>query len=312
MTARIGIQTIGVHVPEDGLDLLSQPWLDRLGTDRDFVEAKTGMRRVARKPQGSEASDLALPAVEEALNKAGTSSRSVDYLVNVTQNPDGHGLPHSAAILHGKLGLEPSCATFDISLGCSGWVHGLAILRAAMEAEGRRCGLLVTSDPYSRVVDDNDKNTSLLFGDAAAATLLTDTPTWHVGSFDIGTRPGSSDALHVDADGKLQMNGREVFTFAATTVPGSIARVLEAEGLTIEDVDRVILHQGSKYIVDTLGTRIGAPEKTPFFAGDYGNSVSSSIPIGMTTNVLADDKKIVVSGFGVGLTWATTVLHRAG
>ncbi len=309
-SARIGIQSIGVHIPTGGIDLLAPEWLERLGTEPQFVEAKTGMRRVARKAEGQDASDLAIPAVETALRDAGKTPGDVDYLVVVTQNPDGFGLPHTAAVLHGKLGLAPACPTFDISLGCSGWVHGLSILRASMEAEGRQLGLLVTADPYSRVVDDNDKNTSLLFGDAAAATILSDTPVWSIGEFDLGTRPASAAALHVDEERKLQMNGREVFTFAATTVPGSIQRVLEAEDLDAADIDRFILHQGSKYIVETLGNRIQAPDKTPFFAAEYGNSVSSSIPIGMTTHVEPGDDKVVVSGFGVGLTWATTLLTR--
>jgi 3-oxoacyl-[acyl-carrier-protein] synthase-3 len=233
---------------------------------------------------------------------------SVQCLVLVTQNPDGNGLPHTSAILHGKLGLSPRCFAFDISLGCSGFVAGLAAIKGFMQVTGLTKGLLVTADPYSKVIDREDRNTVLLFGDGATATLISDTPVWEIGEFDCGTIGKSSDALTVRANGKLEMNGRAVFDFSALQVPPSIARALEANKVTVEDIDLGILHPGSKYIVDTVAKRAKITNVARG-AETYGNTVSSSIPL-LLENVPPDGgKRILVSGFGVGLGWATTVLR---
>ena len=171
-------------------------------------------------------------------------------------------------------------------------------------------GILVTSDPYSKIVDKNDKNTAMLFGDGAAATLLTNNPEWVCLKFDFGTDGSLSDQLEVGLGRRLFMNGRSVFSFSATRVPPSIASVLQKEQMTIDDIDKVFLHQGSKYIVDTIGTRIRAGDKTQFYASEYGNLVSSSIPVAMADNLNSNDNSILISGFGVGLSWASTILKR--
>ena len=100
----------------------------------------------------------------------------IDCLVVVTQNPDGDGLPHTSAIVHAKLNLKTSCAVFDISLGCSGYVYSLSIIKSFMESNSLKNGLLFTCDPYSKIIDINDKNTSMLFGDAATVTMMNTKP----------------------------------------------------------------------------------------------------------------------------------------
>jgi 3-oxoacyl-[acyl-carrier-protein] synthase-3 len=228
--------------------------------------------------------------------------------VLVTQNPDGQGLPHTSAILHGKLGLSPRCFAFDISLGCSGFVAGLAAIKGFMDVAGLKKGLLVTADPYSKVIDPEDRNTVLLFGDGAAATLISDTPVWEIGAFDCGTLGKSWEALVVRENGKLEMNGRAVFDFSAMQVPPSLAPALEANGMTVDDVDLAILHPGSKYIVDTVAKRAKL-SNVARGAENYGNTVSSSIPL-LLENVSPEKvPRVLVSGFGVGLGWATTVLR---
>src|SRR5579862_3498453 len=148
-----------------------------------------------------------------------------------------------------------------------------------MEANGIRNGLLVTSDPYSKVLDPADRNTTLLFGDAAVATLLSgDAPQWSIGKFIFGTDGSHAGDLVVNEDRRLFMNGRAIFNFSATRVPQALRDTLEANELTLDGIDKVLLHQGSRYIVDTIGQRLGAKEKTPFLAGSVGNTVSSSIP----------------------------------
>ena len=222
-----------------------------------------------------ETSDLAVAAVGALQAQHAFDMQDVECLIVITQNPDGFGLPHCSAIVHDKLGLPQTCAAFDISLGCSGFVYGLSAITAFMEQNGLTTGLLVTADPYSKVINDEDRNTSLLFGDGAAATLITDRPVWRAGKYVFGTAGKHRNALKVNDARKLEMNGRTVFTFSATAVPPAIEKTLADNGLTIDNIDCVLLHQGSKFIVDTIAKRLDAEEKTGFHAGEYGNTVSS-------------------------------------
>jgi 3-oxoacyl-[acyl-carrier-protein] synthase-3 len=236
----------------------------------------------------------------------------IGLLIVVTQNPDVYGLPHVSAILHGKLGLHDGVAAFDISLGCSGWVYGLSAAKAFMEANGIEYGLLVTADPYSKVLDASDRNTMLLFGDAATATLLgRDDRRWSMRKFVFGTSGKQWMDLRVDENRKLRMNGRGIFTFSAVRVPECLRETLRANGLKIEEVDRLLLHQGSRYIVDTIGERMQAGAKTPFDESDIGNTVSSTLPLLLARGVCDRDRTVLVAGFGVGLSWAATILRAS-
>lgn len=269
------------------------------------------MVRLAIRQEHEETSGLCCKAFADLQNKAPIRPEEIDCIIVCTQNPDGRGLPHTSASVHAALGLPDNCAAFDISLGCSGFVYGLSIIQCFMQGNGLRRGILFTADPYSKIIDQQDKNTSLLFGDAAAATLISDAPVWRTGKFIFGSRGQERNAIQVDpATGKLSINGRAVFTFSATVVPDNIRAMLAANELSLDEIDYFALHQGSRYIVDTIRKRLGVPEyKAPFIAADYGNTVSSSIPI-ILSAAGAGLRRIVIAGFGVGLSWASSVLCR--
>jgi 3-oxoacyl-[acyl-carrier-protein] synthase-3 len=310
MTPEVGICAIGAHVPAQRVDL--RPSLEGFGVNEEFLRRKTGYLTLARKAESQETSELAELAVRGLLKTYPFQLNDVGVLVVVTQNPDGFGLPHTSAVLHGRLGLPTSVAAFDISLGCSGWVYGLSVVKSFMEANSIRWGLLVTADPYSKVIDAGDKNTALLFGDAATATLLgAERPCWRVGKFRFGTDGTRWLDLHVDEKRKLRMNGTGVFTFSATKIPDCIRETIVANELSMTDIDRILLHQGSRYIVDTIGVRLGVAEKTPFSDNGVGNTVSSTIPMMLADGRFDDDRRIIACGFGVGLSWAATMLANA-
>ena len=300
----IGITAIGYVLGSRRIDNAA-----RNVAEPELLEQKIGVRQIARRTD-EDTSDLAVSAVKDLQKRHPFDAEKIECLVVVTQNPDGFGLPHTAAIVHDKLGLPETCAAFDISLGCSGFVYGLSIITSFMEQNAMTTGLLVTSDPYSKVVDDDDRNTSLLFGDGAAATLVTDSPVWHAGRYVFGTAGKHRQALHVNDDRTLVMNGRTVFTFSATAVPPAITRTLAVNDVSLDDVDCFLLHQGSKYIVDTIAKRLGVTDRTAFHAGDYGNTVSSSLPILLADVVPDDAETILISGFGVGLSLGCTILRR--
>ena len=305
----IGIQKITVHRAESFLNNLEQR--STFDVNEDFLVNKVGMLKLRRMGKEQDCTDLGVAAVLPLFEKHGLLPEDVECLVVVSQNPDGYGLPHSSAILHQKLGLEESCVVFDVSLGCTGFVQGLSIAKSFMEGQGFSNGLLVTADPYSKIIDEADRDTAMLFGDGATATWLSDTPQWQVGPFDFGTRSRDYKALHVKADGFLEMNGRAVFNFAASQVPLSVKRLLTKAGVDITEVDMFLLHQGSRYIVETIAARLGVPERTPFVAADYGNTVSSSVPMLLAEHVAEDAERLLLSGFGVGLAWASCLLERS-
>lgn len=305
----IGIQAIGTYIPQNRID--NRQRMEQFGVDEAFLKEKTGMLRLAVKSEDESTSDLCVKAFSDLQTKSGISDEEVDCIVVCTQNPDGYGLPHTSAIVHSKLGLKDECAAFDISLGCSGFVYGLSVIQAFMQANGYKNGVLFTADPYSKVVDLQDKNTSLLFGDASAATLVSSAPIWTTGKFLFGSHGKEHAAISVDEhDSRLSMNGRAVFTFSASRVPASILEMLAANDLSIDDVDCFALHQGSRYIVDTIKKKLSVDDKkVPFVAAEYGNTVSSSIPLilaGLDNSV----DRVVIAGFGVGLSWGSTVLHK--
>lgn len=304
----IGITSIGSFIPE-----ARQSNLDKTGlfdTDEHFIKEKLGIVRIAVAEKGEASSDLCLKAFNALESRTGIARGEVDAVVVVTQTP-GEGIPHVSATLHGLLDLSPSCACFDISLGCSGYVYGLNVLKSLMEANQLRSGLLFTGDPYSKIVDPGDKNTAMLFGDAATVTHLSADAIYDIGRGTANTLGKEGQKL-ATSGGVLRMNGRAVFNFTAQRVPPDILKAIEINGLELDDIDRFLIHQGSKFIVDTIVQRLKLPpEKVPFAIADYGNTVSSSIPLLLEHELAAPAARhILVSGFGVGLSWASTVLSK--
>jgi 3-oxoacyl-[acyl-carrier-protein] synthase-3 len=307
----IGVTDVASYVPGTSVSNLERAAL--AGKTPDFITGKVGFRRVTRKAADEDTSDLCVRAFEALQAKRPLQKQDIDCLIVCTQNPDGHGLPHTSAVVHAKLGLGQGVAAFDISLGCSGFVYGLAAATAFMQAQGLRQGLLFTADPYSKVLDPGDYDTELLFGDAAAVTYLTDTPVYRM----LKSRFASDGRLRhsiqvIPESGHLSMLGSNVFKFTMTVVPEQIAACLKDNGLSQADVDLYLFHQGSRFIVDNLGRKLGlGPAQAPFEAAELGNTVSSTLPLMLERRMADGPKRILLSGFGVGLSWATTVLERA-
>lgn len=307
----IGIAAIGTYVPHTRIDNYNR--MEQYNTNPFFLDTKIGFRFLARKEDKDETSDLCIRALRDLEDRMDLDVRSIDCLSVVTQNPDGAGLPHSSALIHKKLELPLNVATFDVSLGCSGYVYGLSILKSFMELNGWKKGLLFTADPYSKILDDQDRNTELLFGDAATCTLLSDDAVYDIRRSCFATDGSKADVIQVNPEtGKFEMKGQAVFKFTLQKVPIQIEQCLQINQLNKEDIDLYLVHQGSRYIVDGLAEQLGLPQdKLPFTAADVGNSVSSTIPLSLQT--LVDNpvaKRLLLSGFGVGLSWASTVLER--
>jgi len=306
----LGIEDIAVYLPNrraSNLELMAH-----FEVDEHFLVKKIGVLHRAIKAENENTSDMALSVLEKLIQKRGLAREEIQALVVVTQNPDSN-IPHVSGLVHGRAKLSSNCATFDISLGCSGYVYGLSVLQSFLNANGLNKGVLITCDPYSKVIDPEDKSTALLFGDAATATLVGVEPVYVCSPFMFGTEGDLIGAL-TSKNNKLQMNGREVFNFVMRTIPKHVLDLLEKANLDKRDIDAYIFHQGSRYIVEALAKKLEIDlNKIRIGIEDIGNTVSSSIPI-LLEQQLTDinNIKILLSGFGVGLSWASCICTRIG
>ena len=308
----IGIKSIASYVPTEGVDNYAQG--AKFGKDQDFIFGKIGSTFLPRKDAGQETSDLAVEAAKVLFaNNPALDPAAIDVLIVVTQNGDAEGLPHTAAIVQHKLGLPTHIAAFDISLGCSGYVYGLYAMKGFMEAAGLKNGLLITADPYSKIVDPEDRNTTMLFGDAATATWMGEDASWKLGKSLFGSDGSGAHHLRT-TEGKFYMNGRQVYNFALVKIPAHLQQLLDASQLQADDIDLFCLHQGSAAIVDAVSLRFQEGQHKARFVKDMvetGNTVSSSIPLLLEKHVFGSrHQRVALSGFGVGLSWGSAIIER--
>ena len=310
------IRGIGTYLPEKTVG--NDELIERFDWDREFLEVKLGIHQRHIAAEGEGASDMGVAAAEDLFAKCPDLRREdVQLLIVCTQNPD-YGLPHTSALVQDRLGLPTTTACFDVGLGCSGFVYGLSIAHSMLETLNLTNALIVTSDPYSKVIDPADRGTSPLFGDGAAATWISRTGAGgQIGLFTFGTDGAGARNLIVepDADGVrcLSMNGRAIFEFMLERIPSDLERCAESNGLTTDEIDLFLLHQASAHMLGYVTKRMKLdPARVPIRMQDTGNLVSSSIPFLIARLAGQGDlagKTTLLSGFGVGLSWASTVVR---
>ncbi|NIK76091.1 3-oxoacyl-[acyl-carrier-protein] synthase-3 [Paenibacillus castaneae] len=280
------------------------------------------------------ASDLAFKAAEKLFERQVCKREEIDFLIFCTQSPD-YLLPTTACLLQDRLGLSTSCGAFDFNLGCSGFVYGLSLAKGLIETGLARNVLLLTADTYSKYINPKDRSVKVLFGDAAAATLITgvESNTDMIGPFVFGTDGRGKENLIVHAGGvrepisensliesidefgnvrsrsNLYMNGPEVFNFTLEAVPDAFQSLLVKSGLLIDDYSMFVFHQANKYMLEHLRKRLRIQVgKFSYCLQDCGNTVSSTIPIALKqesdNNTISSNGKVMLLGFGVGYSWA--------
>jgi 3-oxoacyl-[acyl-carrier-protein] synthase-3 len=315
----IGIRAISRFVPEQVVT--NDSIVAAHGFDEAFIRDKLGIAERHIAAPDEYVSDLAVAAGTKLIEEHHLDRGSIGLLILVTQTPDTC-LPHVSATIQNRLGLPTTVAAFDISLGCSGYVYGLATAIALMEAQGIENGILLTAETYSKIMSPDDRATAPLFGDAATATLLSRDPIYRCGRFVFGTDGGRASALTAhglgvrqDRKESLFMNGAEIFAFVMGSLPRHIDECLSLNGVEREQIDAWLLHQASKHMLTTLAPRLKiAKDRLVLDMSDVGNTTSSTIPIALERRILAAENKpnrVLLSGFGVGLSWASTVITLA-
>lgn len=260
--------------------------------------------------------DLGAIAAERLLDGLDWARDSIDLLVVVTQTPD-YPLPSTACVLQNRLGLGAQTMAFDLGLGCSGYVYGLSVVSALMQAGTIRRALLVTGDITTRMISAQNQALMPLFGDAVSVTAL-EQGEGHIG-FDLGSDGSGAPYLISKTGGvaapgapELYMDGTQVMAFSLKQVAPSIARALSISGKDIADMDHVVLHQANALMLRTLGHKIKARDDQMVIAvRDYGNTSSASIPLALCDHLPRAPHKdrldLLLCGFGVGWSWSSAV-----
>ena len=299
------ILATGSYLPEGILtnDDLSK----KVDTSHEWIVERTGIkqRHVAK---NETTSMLALAASLKAIKKSGIKPRAIDLIVACTSTPDG-ALPSVASKVLKSLGIKKVMA-FDLNAACSGFVYGLDVAYALMEAHQFKYALVIGAEVMSNIIDWQDRQTCVLFGDGAGAVVIEkDTSPLHIHSSGI---PDETDAL-VTAK-FLEMKGQDVFKFAVKTVYEEIQHALAKMKLAHEAVDYFILHQANSRISDYVAKKLRIP-KEKFYSNiaKVGNTSAASIPIVLdemnTFGMLEKGMKLMLVGFGAGLSYGTVVLE---
>ncbi|MEN6458493.1 MAG: ketoacyl-ACP synthase III [Thermoguttaceae bacterium] len=294
--------------------------------DMDLVFAKTGIRRRHIAAPGECSSDLGVAAAEKLFAQHNIDRNSIDFLLFCTQTPD-YPLPTTACLMQERLKLPRSIGALDYNLGCSGFVYGLSLANGLIHTGAARRILLITAETYSKFIDPTDRSLRTIFGDGAAATLVEASDEPSLNSFVFGTDGSGGDMLLVAEGGSrpketalqsrkrrrwpssLYMDGPELVKFSLDIAPPLVERVLASAKWRSEDVDMYLIHQATVFMLDHLRECLGLDrEHTPEALEQYGNTVSSTIPILIhdlrCKGHLRPGKQTLMMGFGVGLSWA--------
>ncbi|MCD6115434.1 ketoacyl-ACP synthase III [bacterium] len=334
MIKNIKIEKIDFYLPEI---ILPNSELGNIFTDWDSekVESGTGIKERRISAEDETALDMAEKAGQMLLSSYDKSS--IDFLILCTQSPEYY-LPTGACILQDRLGLKVNTGAFDFNLGCSGFVYGLAVAKGLILSGSAKKILFITSDTMSKHVFEKDKGNRILFGDAAAGVIISPSDSEGVGQFVFGTDGSGYKNLIVPngglrhrfdpkapeesvpgtdsirTDNYLYMNGPEIFNFTIDVVPKTVYDVLKKNKLSIDQVDYFVFHQANKFIINYLRKKLKIPENKFFIdLEETGNTVSSSIPIGLkklqNKGAIGKGSKVLVCGFGVGYSWAATIIN---
>lgn len=319
------IGPIAIHLPQrvetnDDLRQQHPEW------NIDQIEEKTGIKQRHIAAENETASDLAVHAVEKLITQENIDRKQIDFLLFCTQTPD-YPLPTTSCLMQDRLGLSTRCGALDFNLGCSGYVYGLSLAEGLIRSGVAKNILLVTAETYSKYIDADDRSLRTIFGDAAAATLVTASPERTLWGFQFGTDGSGADTLLVGDGGarcaadairprhrkrwksRLYMDGASLINFTVEAIPRLIDEILEAQSMTRDQIDRFVMHQATRKMLEQMSERMGlAPGRIPIDMEDVGNTVSCTLPILIDRmrrrGELSSASVNMLVGFGVGLSWA--------
>ena len=299
--------------------------VDKIGIyERRFADAETC------------SSDLCFAAAEQLINDNNVDKSEIDLLIFISQTPD-YRMPATSVLLQNRLGLSNSCIAFDITLGCSAFMYGLSVVYSMMQNTGLRKALILDGETRSKVYSPKDRRSAFLFGDGGIAALIERDKKFDESWFSMnsdGSRgdlikingggyrmPSSAETVKekiVDEFGNIRseeqgyMQGADVFNFVIREIPTDIKKIMEWSGTNIQSLDYYVFHQANNFINSYLAKKLKLDiNKIPSTIGKYGNTSSVSCPLTIVDQLkgkMDGKKRLMLSAFGVGMTWATAIV----
>ena len=298
------------------------------------VAKKVGVNSRHLAGENETAGDMAEKAARKLFEEYNISPNEIDFLLLCTQSPD-YFLPSTSCVIQHRLGIPTSAGAFDYNLGCSGCIYGMAVAKGLISAGIAKNVLLLTAETYNKYLHPSDKSNRSIFGDGAAACLISTEGFAKIGNFSLGTDGSGADKLivgtgasrhkdktgayiedeegHIRYDDYLYMNGSGIFNFTLDAVPQMINDVLIKNDMEKDAIDYYIFHQANKFMLNTI-RKVCVLPKDKFYINleETGNTVSSTVLIGLKDCIdnrqIKKEDKVMVSGFGVGLSWGGTLL----
>ena len=325
------IGPIAVHLPER-VETNEQLVAEFPRWDLELIFSKTGIANRHIAAEGECASDLGVAAAKKLFEQYDVDPASIDFLLFCTQTPD-YPLPTTACLMQDRLGLRTDCGALDFNQGCSGFVYGLALADGLIRTGSVKRILFITSETYSKYIDEADRSLRTIFGDGAAATLIEASDTQSLSAFKYGTDGTGADTLMVTAGGaraaedaivprkrqrwksQLYMDGPALITFAMASIPDLVDSVLTEAQISRDEVDLFIIHQATLKMLEQIQERLEIDDaRYPIRLEDCGNTVSSTIPILISElradGLLKPKMSSMLIGFGVGWSWAACMFRE--
>lgn len=327
------VKAISYYLPETVMtneDLVK----DFPGWRVDKIAEKVGVESRHLAAEDETAGDLAEKAARKLFSEYDINPQDIDFVLLCTQSPD-YFLPSTACLLQDRLGIPTSAGAFDYNLGCSGCIYGMALAKGLIAGGIAKNVLLLTAETYNKYLHPQDKGNRSIFGDGAAACLISTEGFAHIGEFVLGTDGSGANNLivktgaarqrtatgrsmedeegHVWYDDSLYMNGGSIFNFTLDAVPAMMVQLLEKNDLEKEDVDYYVFHQANKFMLSTIQELCSLPkEKFYNHLTNTGNTVSSTVLIALKDcldrQMIKSGDDVMITGFGVGLSWGGTML----
>ncbi|MBA2331686.1 MAG: ketoacyl-ACP synthase III [Actinobacteria bacterium] len=316
---RIGITGLAANVPER---VFTNADLEQfVETTDEWIVERTGIRERRFAEKHEALTDIALPAAQEALRRAGLEAKDIDLLICATVTPDMM-FPTTSALLADSLGSSEAGA-YDLLAGCTGFMYALAQAYGMLASGLSKRALVVGGDVLSKILDWTDRSTLVLFGDGAGAAVLGPVERGGFLGFELGADggggenlwlPGSGSRHFDDPDSFVKMNGPQVFKFATRVLVSSAEKLLAECGKTVADIDVYVPHQANRRIIDHAAGKLGIPEEKVVVNVDrYGNTSSGSIPLALAEaeadGRLRGGELVLMTGMGAGLTWGSALIE---
>ena len=304
---KISIIGTGKYAPE--MVLTNHDLEMVVDTSDEWITTRTGIasRHIA---QNESSADMAYQAALAAIESCNYDKNKIDLIVVATVTPEKM-TPSTANLVHSKLGIDHSVMSFDINAACTGFVYALEVVASMLQSNHFRSALVIGSEQLTKVIDYNDRNTCVLFGDGAGAVIIERNETETNRSFFYNDANGD-DQNTLTVDKTIKMDGRKVYQFAVDVMEKSIQKILRIAGLTIDDIDKIIPHQANERIIQSVAKSMNIPmDKFYLNLAEYGNVSSASIPIALDEYRRArtsTKSKVLLVGFGGGFTWGSAIL----